>query len=169
LFKVSDEVIKKAIVGFKGLPHRLEYIGEFKGIKFYDDAISTTPESTIVAIQALPNTATIFLGGEDRGYDFNELEKILRKSNIKNIVLFPDTGERILKSKEEFKVLETHSIEEAVKFAFKYTPKGKICLLSTASPSYSLWKNFEEKGDLFQKFIKIHGTKQNAKFRFIKN
>lgn len=152
-FEISNQIIRKAIIDFNGLPHRLEYIGEFQGVKFYDDAISTTPESTIAAIKALPQTNTIFLGGEDRGYDFSELEKVIRKSNIKNIILFPDTGKRILKSKKDFKILETESMKEAVNFAFKNTSEGTICLLSTASPSYSLWKNFEEKGNLFKKFV----------------
>ena len=154
LFKISDSVIKKAIKNFKPLPHRLEFVGEFKGIKFYDDAISTTPESTIMAIKALKNIGTIFLGGQDRGYDFRELEKILKLYRIQNIVLFPETGNRILKSRKGFNIFETRSINNAVKFAFKNTPKGRICLLSTASPSYSIWKNFEEKGDLFQYFVK---------------
>ncbi|KKR53756.1 MAG: UDP-N-acetylmuramoyl-L-alanine-D-glutamate ligase [Parcubacteria group bacterium GW2011_GWA1_40_21] len=151
---ISDSVIKKAVINFKPLPHRLEFVGEFKGINFYDDAISTTPESTIVAIRALKNIGTIFLGGEDRGYDFRELEKTLRKYKIKNIALFPESGRRVLKSKQGFNVLETRSMKEAVRFAFKNTPKGQICLLSTASPSYSVWKNFEEKGNLFQRSIK---------------
>lgn len=156
---VSDQNIRKTVSAFKGLPHRLEYVGEFKGIKFYDDAISTAPESAIEAIKALPETDTIFLGGEDRGYDFRELEKTIRRSDIENIVLFPETGRRILKSKKGFKILETNSMKEAVDFAFRNTRRGKICLLSTASPSYSLWKNFEEKGDLFQKFVKQYGAK----------
>ncbi|OGI96872.1 hypothetical protein A3I84_03090 [Candidatus Nomurabacteria bacterium RIFCSPLOWO2_02_FULL_36_8] len=156
---VSDSIITKAVLGFQSLPHRLEYVGESKGIKFYDDAISTAPESTIEAIKALPETDTIFLGGEDRGFNFSELEKVLRKSNIKNIVLFPKTGKRILKSDEGFKILETNSMKKAVNFAFRNTRKGKICLLSTASPSYSIWKNFEEKGDLFKKFVKQYGAK----------
>ena len=141
-------------MNFKPLPHRLEFVGEFKGISFYDDAISTTPESTIMAIKALKNIGTIFLGGEDRGYDFHELEKILKRYKIKNIAFFPESGGRILKSRKGFSVLETRSMEEAVRFAFKNTPKGQICLLSTASPSYSVWKNFEEKGNLFQRLIK---------------
>ena len=151
---ISDSIIKEAVMNFKPLPHRLEFVGEFKGIKFYDDAISTTPESTIMAIKALKNIGTIFLGGEDRGYDFHELKKILKRYKIKNIALFPESGGRILKSRKGFNVLETRSMEEAVRFAFKNTPKGQICLLSTASPSYSVWKNFEEKGNLFQRLIK---------------
>jgi UDP-N-acetylmuramoylalanine--D-glutamate ligase len=154
VLKISDAVIKKAIKNFQPLPHRLEFVGEFKGIKFYDDAISTTPESTIAALETLKGVETIFLGGEDRGYDFSELEKKLRAIKIKNIVLFPESGRRILKSRKGFNVLETKSMKKAVEFAFRYTPKGKTCLLSTASPSYSIWKNFEEKGDLFQKFVR---------------
>jgi UDP-N-acetylmuramoylalanine-D-glutamate ligase len=151
--KIPESAIKKAIKNFKPLPHRLEFIGEKGGIKFFDDAISTTPESTIAAIQTLKKIGTIFLGGEDRGYDFQNLEKILRKYKIKNVVLFPDSGKRILKSRQGFNILETRSMKAAVAFAFKNTPEGQICLLSTASPSYSLWKNFEEKGEKFREAV----------------
>ena len=151
-FRIKDDVMKLAIKMFKSLPHRLEFVGEFNGIKFYDDAISTTPESTIMAIEALKNIDTIFLGGQDRGYNFAQLEKIIKKYKIKNVVLFPDSGKKI--KVKGLNVLKTKNMEEAVGFAFKNTKSGKICLLSCASPSYSLWKNFEEKGDQFQLVIK---------------
>ena len=152
---ITDEKIIKAIRCFHPLPHRLEFVGEFKGIKFFDDAISTTPESTIEAIEALNNVGTIFLGGQDRGYDFSELRKCINKYKIKNVVLFPDTGERIFENLDMFdNVLKTKDMREAVEFAYMHTPSGSVCLLSTASPSYSIWKDFEEKGDLFQKEIK---------------
>lgn len=154
---VSDEPIQSAITNFKPLPHRLQYVGMYGGIHFYDDAISTAPESTIAAICALKQVDTIFLGGEDRGYDFRELEKTTRRYHIRNVVLFPESGSRILKSRHGLTVLETRSMEEAVRFAFLKTQKGKICLLSTASPSYSLWRNFEEKGNLFQRYVKQMG------------
>lgn len=154
LLKIPENIIIKAIEKFKPLPHRLEYIGEHKGIKFYDDAISTTPESTMMALEALPRVKTIFLGGEDRGYEFHELENKIREKHVENIVLFPDTGKRILKSKKGFNILNTSSMKEAVEFAYKHTPVGTKCLLSMASPSYSLWNNFEEKGKQFQYFVK---------------
>jgi UDP-N-acetylmuramoylalanine-D-glutamate ligase len=152
-FNVSNAAIAQAIKHFKPLPHRLEKVGTFSGITFYDDAISTTPESTIEALKTLKKVDTIFLGGTDRGYDFKELEKALRKFNVKNIVLFPDSGKRILKSEKGFTILKTKSMKAAAQFAYKHTKKGSICLLSTASPSYSLWKNFEEKGALFTKEV----------------
>lgn len=154
LLGLSDSAIVKGVKSFKGLPHRLEHIGTFKKIHFYDDAISTTPESTIMALKALKNVDTIFLGGEDRGYDFKELEKMLRRVKVRNIVLFPDTGARMLKSRKGFTILETRSMKEAVKFAYAKTKPESVCLLSCASPSYSLWTNFEEKGDEFKKFVK---------------
>lgn len=154
VLKISDDVIREAVKNFKPLPHRLGFVGTFRNIDFYDDAISTTPESTIAAIKSLKKVDTIFLGGEDRGYDFCELERTLRLYKIKNIVLFPDTGARILKSRKGFNVFETRSMKDAVKFAFENTEQGKICLLSMASPSYSLWKNFEEKGDEFTRLVR---------------
>jgi UDP-N-acetylmuramoylalanine--D-glutamate ligase len=157
LFGVKDAAIRKGLQSFTPLPHRLQNIGTYKKITFYDDAISTTPESTMLAIETLKKVDTIFLGGEDRGYDFKALEKALRTYGVNNIVLFPDTGRRILKSERGFNVLHTRSMQAAVIFAYAHTRPGRICLLSTASPSYSLWKDFEEKGALFQRWVKRYG------------
>ena len=80
--------------------------------------------------------------------------KILNLENIKNIVLFPPSWNKIKPLLDKtFNIIETSSMQEAVNFAFKLTKNWKICLLSTASPSYSIWKNFEEKWDLFYKEI----------------
>lgn len=157
ILNISEEIISKTVENFKGLPHRLEFVGEFKQIKFYNDAISTTPESTIMAIESLSlisKIGTIFLGGQDRGFNFIKLEKLIKKEKIKNIVLFPDSGKKIIKSAVGLNILHTKDMKQAIKFAYKYTEKGSICLLSCASPSYSIWENFEEKGNLFKKFVK---------------
>jgi len=154
ILNISDKVISLTIKNFKSLPNRLEFVGKFKGIFFYNDASSTNPDSAILAIESLKNIDTILLGGQNRGYDFSNLEKTIKNYKIKNIVLFPDSGEKIIKNKTGLNILNTDKMEEAVKFAYKNTLKGKICLLSGASPSYSLWKNFEEKGDQFKHFVK---------------
>ncbi|MGE4443487.1 MAG: UDP-N-acetylmuramoyl-L-alanine--D-glutamate ligase [Candidatus Altimarinota bacterium] len=160
---VPYHIFSKTINNFSGLPHRLQNIGTFVGITFIDDAISTTPESTIEAIKSFSNDVeTIFLGGTDRGYHFENLVNFIEQSNIKHIVLFPESGENIKKwlKKGKYTILETRSMSEAITFAFKNTSSGKVCLLSTASPSYSLWKNFEAKGDDFKNEI----LKQYKKF-----
>jgi UDP-N-acetylmuramoylalanine--D-glutamate ligase len=156
MLDVPEEAIGRGLRSFVGLRHRLEHIGTFKDILFYDDAIATTPEATIAALNALGTVDTIFLGGEDRGYDFSELARVLGKHGVKNVVLFPDSGERIGLDPTEFTILKTRSMKEAVNFAYEHTPAGGVCLLSCASPSYTLWKNFEEKGDDFTREVTSH-------------
>ncbi len=163
LLGVPEDVSRSAVEKFQPLPHRLTFVGQFKGIKFYDDAIATAPEPTIFAIQTLKDVDTIFLGGTDRGYDFSGLARAIGNSGIRNVVLFPDTGKRIEQALQKFgdedlDILHTSSMQEAVEFAYAKTEPGKVCLLSTASPSYSLWKNFEEKGDEFVKLVKELGS-----------
>lgn len=162
IFAIPQQKIITAVKNFKSLPHRLELVGTFKGITFYDDAIATIPEATVKAIETLKKVGTILLGGQDRDYDYSELADTLIAYNISNVVLFPDSGEKILKvlkSKTEKLpiIFTTKNMEEAVKFAYKQTPKDTICLLSSAAPSFSLWRNFEEKGDLFQKYVLRYG------------
>jgi UDP-N-acetylmuramoylalanine--D-glutamate ligase len=158
LFGATGEEAENVINAFEGLPHRLQLIGTFKGIEFYDDSISTTPESAIAGIRALENVDTIILGGVDRGYRFEELEKEIRERGIRNVVLFPESGEHMLTSEEGLVVLHTSDMDEAVRFAFERTAAGKSCLLSPAAPSYNLFTNFEERGMRFAEKVTQYGT-----------
>lgn len=158
LIGVPQEAALETIKNFSGLPHRLQSLGTHHGIEWIDDAISTTPESAIAALDALGDRVkTIILGGQDRGLDFKKLGERVAKSSVKTVILFPDTGERIREA-----IGDAHadvcfqpvtSMEDAVDTAKKHTQEGMICLLSTASPSYNMFKNFEDKGDRFKKAI----------------
>jgi len=160
IMKIDYKVLEETLTTFKGLSHRMENIWVYGGITWVDDSISTTPESTIQAIKTFGKKIdTIFLWWTDRGYVFDELIEVIMTYGIRNVVLFPASWERIfdiIKKKDvwEIKIFKTDDMKEAVKFAYKYTNNGKICLLSTASPSYTLRKNFEEKGHLFQRYVK---------------
>ena len=162
IFKIKKEKIKKAVENFKPLSHRLELVGTFKGITFYNDALSTIPETAIAALDTLGDRVeTIFLGGFDRNISFEKLAKRVLKSKIKNVILFPTTGKKIWqeigkqsKNKRLPRPFFTDNMQDAVKIAYKNTQKGKIALLSCASTSFSIFRDYEEKGNLFKKFVK---------------
>jgi len=140
---IPDKISRGAIESFQPLSHRLEIIGVHNGVTYIDDAISTTPESTIAALNSFKNIQTILLGGENRGYKFDNLALELAKKNVEFLVLFPDSGDKIREAVEKIKtfnpkIFETSSMEEAVKFCVKKTNSGMICILSSASPSYSI-------------------------------
>jgi UDP-N-acetylmuramoylalanine--D-glutamate ligase len=168
ILSLRTESVRHAIETFEPLPHRLATVGTFREITFVDDAIATAPEPTIFGIETLGDVDTIFLGGEDRGYDFGELADVIFRKHIKNVVLFPESGIRIEEALKKHcegapvcqplpRILHTKSMEEAVRFAYEHTAPGMTCLLSTASPSYTLWKNFEAKGEEFVRWVKELG------------
>lgn len=138
---------------FRGLPHRLELVGEYDGVKYYDNAIATIPEATIAAIEALGDVDTLIMGGMDRGVDQRKLVEFLRKGMVKNIIGMPETGWQVVEELGNGETVQT--MQEAVELAKKVTEKGKSCLLSPAAASYNVYKNFEEKGNEFQRLVKI--------------
>ena len=153
ILKLDMNSCIEAITNFKTLPHRMEKVGTYDGITYYDDAIATIPEATIDCIDALKNVDTLITGGKDRGIDYQILIDYLNNSNVSNVICMPDTGYKMIDkiNKNTYKVEE---LDEAVELAKKITKKGYICLLSPSAASYNKFKNFEEKGNYFQKYVK---------------
>ncbi|MBI4096337.1 MAG: UDP-N-acetylmuramoyl-L-alanine--D-glutamate ligase [Candidatus Levybacteria bacterium] len=157
---VSIKNIAKVLEEFGGLEHRLEYVGEKNGITFYNDSLATVPEAVIEAIEALPDTETLIAGGHDRGLDYSILGQYFNKGQIKTLILFPPTGERIWKAicdatsesarPEKFDV---KTMEQAVGIAAAETTPGKIALLSPASASFGLFKDYKDRGEQFKKEV----------------
>ncbi len=143
------------IKNFKPLEHRMEFVGNFDGIDYYNNSIATIPEATISDMKAIKNINTIIVGGKDRGVNLQELINALKNSNIENIICLPKTGEYIRDGLIDCNknIQFTNELEEAVKIAKEVTKKGMVCLLSPAASSYGYFKNFEERGNLFKKYV----------------
>lgn len=153
LMGVEPKDVEKGVDEFVSLPHRLQHVGKFKGIDFYNDSLSTAPEATLAALQALWKVNTLFLGGQDRGYDFTALAEDIVRLKIGNIVLFPDSGSTIRTALEEAgfqgKFLEADNMADAVTWAYEVTGQGNTCLLSCGSPSYSIFTDYQDRGNRF--------------------
>ena len=157
LMNVDLDIVQDMVENFTGLPHRLENVGEFKGMTFINDALSTTPESTIAAIRTFgENVGTIFLGGTDRGYNFKKLGAVIAEYAVPNVIILPDTGSQILAafpSNYSPKVLKTCDVKEGLSFAVENGKSGQVVLLSTASPSFSLYEDYAGQGEDFRNAV----------------
>ncbi len=158
IFKIPEENILKSIKAFKPLEHRLEFVGNFENIDFYNDSMSTIPQTTILALDYFKNKIqTLILGGSDKNLDFKELANKIDNSKIKTLIFFPETGEKIweeIHQKVKFNHFFVNNMEEAVKLCYLHTDKDKICLLSPACASFTNFKDYKERGNLFKKNIK---------------
>ena len=158
---MDDQVFARGLKTYEPLPHRLQYIGEREGVKYYDDSISTICDTTIQALKTLKDTDTVLIGGMDRGIDYRELIEYLSDCPVPHIILMEATGKRIYqeihKYYPEFKnrarlILAEH-LEDGVKRARQITRPGTSCVLSPAAASYGIFRNFEERGETFSRLV----------------
>lgn len=161
LFNLDIVKTTKTINNFKGLEHRLELVGTYDEVTYYNDAIATIPEATIYAIETLGNVDTLIFGGMDRGIDYSNFIEYLAKSNVKNLIAMKDSGYKIADKIKEIGTLNNvyyaDDLKEAVKIAKENTKKGTICLMSPSAPSYNDFKNFEEKGTIYKELVRNGG------------
>lgn len=148
------------IDSFKGLEHRMECVGTFNDITFYNDSIATIPLATINCIKSIDNISTVIIGGMDRKIDLSDLVNYLNNEDkkIETCIFLKDTGYIICDELKRLgcmkKLIKVENMKEAVEKAYLYTKKGCACALSPAAASYNTYKNFEERGTDYKKWIK---------------
>ncbi len=162
-FSINEQKVLEVLNDFEGLPHRLQYFGTFNGILFYDDSISTIPEASMMAINALGNVETLILGGKDRGINYDSLPSFIEDSSVRTLILVGETTLRLANLMEhlagQIKIVKVKSYDEIAEIVFSNTKSAKSCLLSPAAASYDMFKSFEERGDYFQRIIKNYADK----------
>lgn len=153
---VDIPTIKHVLKTFKGLPHRIEFVATVRGVSYYDDSFSTTPETAIAAIESFSEPKILILGGSSKNSDFTELgEAISNSDSIKAIIGIGEEWSRInaeiKNQKSKIEIIEgCKNMEEVVKAASEIAEVGDVVLLSPACASFDMFKNYKDRGEQFK-------------------
>ncbi len=160
IFGARPAHLETVLASFDGLAHRLEDLGFHGGVRWVNDSIATAPEAAVAALEAYGGeVATYIGGGTDRGFDFGGLAKDLVARAIPHVILLPPGGPSIQKAiaaidaRAGAATRVEPDLAHAVAAAAKITPRGSTVLFSPASPSYGVYRNFEERGNLFRDLV----------------
>ena len=150
---VSNDSITAVLKDFKGVEHRIEYVRELNGVKYYNDSKATNIKATQIALSSFKNPVIILLGGLDRGHDFFELKDYMKY--VKHIVALGQCRNRVEEFAKELGIPCTNveTMKEAVPAAYAVAQEGDTVLLSPASASWDQYKKFEDRGDEFKKLV----------------
>lgn len=167
-FGVAHQAIAAAIRTFQPLKHRLQKVAELGGVLYVNDSMATAPSAAAAALTSFPNRPIIAIaGGYDRGLDLTELSQQLLASNLRGLILFPTTGQRIeadlhqlAKASQKsiaFPIHHVASMEAAVTTARQLARAGDVVLLAPGAASFGLFKDYADRGDQFISQVKKTG------------
>lgn len=166
IYGVKQEIARDVLCGFPGLPHRLEMVREFEGVRYYNDSISTTPESTIAAIEAFEENKVLILGGYDKKIPFDQLVRKIVGS-VEAVVLLGQVRDTLAEMIEKEKQSRNEKLptcekaddfDKAVALARELARPGMVILLSPACASYDMFRNFQQRGERFRQLVDSIGS-----------
>lgn len=159
LVQIEDQI--NAVKGFEGVPHRIEFVREINGSKWYNDSIASSPTRTIAGLNSFDEEIVLIAGGYDKHLDYEPIAKpILDK--VKTLILLGQTSGKILNAVKEkqgelgikIDIFKVDTLEEAVEKAKMEAKPNQVVLFSPASASFDMFKNFEERGNKFKELVK---------------
>jgi UDP-N-acetylmuramoylalanine--D-glutamate ligase len=155
VLEIRKEVIRESLADFQGVEHRLEPVITVCGVNFINDSKATNVNSVWYALECMENDIVWIVGGVDKGNDYSELFSVVKKK-VKAIVCMGKDNKKIV---EAFKdkvatIVETSSMEEAVRSSYYLAKKGETVLLSPACASFDLFKNYEDRGRQFKQAVR---------------
>lgn len=159
---VSKDVIVNVAKTFGGVEHRIELVRTLDGVKYYNSSIDSSPNRTINTLRVFPNKVIIIAGGKDKGIPYDEIGPALAE-HVKVLILIGATSDKIQEALDaeinktgngkDIEVIRATSYEDAVNTARSKAHDGDVVLLSPASTSFDMFRNFEERGNLFKKIV----------------
>ncbi|MBO6828336.1 UDP-N-acetylmuramoyl-L-alanine--D-glutamate ligase [Allomuricauda sp.] len=155
LVKVRKEAIRDSIQSFQGVPHRLEKVLKINHVEYINDSKATNVNATYYALDGIKKPIVWIVGGVDKGNDYAELMPLVREK-VKAIVCLGADNSKLIDAFGNVidLMVETYSMQEAVKVAYKIAERGDAVLLSPACASFDLFKNYEDRGDQFKNAVK---------------
>jgi UDP-N-acetylmuramoylalanine--D-glutamate ligase len=152
----SAKEIGQGLRAFRPVPHRLEFVAEVKGVAFYNDSIATTPESALAALDSFTEPVVLIAGGYDKGVPLKALADRIARSAAAAVFLGqigPSLEEQVAARATHPPLDRARSMDEAVDRAFALAPPGAVVLLSPATASYDMFRDFEERGEAFRRAV----------------
>ncbi len=152
---VEAQVITQALKEFDGVSHRLELVATRKGIRFVNDSKGTNPDASMKAIDAVGKGIFLIAGGYNKESDFHDFIRGFG-GRVKHLILIGETAQKFKETAEELGFTEVticESMGESIRLGYEYAEEGDTVLLSPASASWDMYKNFEERGDHFRKIV----------------
>lgn len=147
----DEDAIRRGFASFTGLPHRLKFVAEKNGVKYYDDSIATTPGSAIAALRSFSEPKVIILGGSDKGAEYDSIIKECQKTKS-TVAAIGQTGHKIRELCEKYDVLCTYldgTMAQIVAQIARHTEQGSVVILSPASASFDMFRNYVDRGEQF--------------------
>ncbi len=150
---VASETIRSAVAAFKAVEHRLEFVRELGGVKYYNDSKATNVDATMKAVEAFAGGIHLILGGKDKGSDYRVLEPLLRE-RVKTVITIGSAAEKIAHQLEGVVKIEgAETLERAVAFAHGAAVAGDTVLLAPACASFDQFENYEQRGRVFKELV----------------
>jgi UDP-N-acetylmuramoylalanine--D-glutamate ligase len=151
--------MREAIASFKGEPHRLEYVRTYKGADWYNDSIATAPERSIAAIRSFTEPIVLLAGGRDKDLPWDDFAALVQQ-RVDHLILFGEAAKKIYnnmmkedKNRDQLTITICNGLEEAVQAAAKIVEPGDIVLLSPGGTSYDEFRDFEDRGEAYTKWV----------------
>ncbi len=148
---VEKSDIENIIYSFSGLEHRLEFVTEKNGVRFYNDSKSTTISSSCRAVESFAGDLILILGGIHKGEEF---ESFLKYKNIKKVICFGRAKDQIMRALKSINPIEVSSLDRAVESALSYAVSGDTILFSPGCSSFDMFQNYKERGRMFKELVK---------------
>ena len=154
VYGISDSAIREVLAEFKGVEHRLEFVAEYNGVKYYNDSKATNCVSTNIALQSFNEPTILLLGGTDRGHSFYDLQDSM--GHVKAIVAYGETKHRIADFAKDLKIdcKVCDTLTDAMNIVKELRASGDVVLLSPACASWDQYAKFEDRGDEFKRLVK---------------